>query len=196
VAAGPGPGHRPRTQPRTHRRPVPEGHRNRGRHRLPARGASPATDPQDPPPPRSQVAHRNRLRRDLPVGHRRPPPTDRGLATRALGHREQNPLGPRRYLRRRPIPSPHQRRTSGHGHPEKHRHQPPAPGRRDQHRRRPTTSEPRSTPTDHTTADLLNYDFAGALTRRVMRQCVCRSSIAVLRSLHGALVTLAARVTY
>jgi len=59
----------------------------------------------------------------------------------------------------------YQRRTPSHGHPEKHRPQPPAPSRRDQHRRRPATSQPRPTPTDPTTADLLKYDFAGALGR-------------------------------
>ncbi len=63
--------------------------------------------------------------------------------------------GPRRHLRRRPIPSPHPRRTSSHGHPEKHRPQPPAPEWTDQHSRRPTTSQPQPTPPDHTTADLL-----------------------------------------
>ncbi len=47
VEAGPGPGRRPRAPPRPHRHPVAEGHRDRGRHRLPARGASPATDQQD-----------------------------------------------------------------------------------------------------------------------------------------------------
>jgi len=145
------------------------GLRNRGRYRLPARGASPATDPQDPPPPRRQVAHRNRLRRNLAVRHRRPPFSGRRLVARALGHREPNPLGSRRHLRRRPIPDPHQRRTSGHGHPEKHRHQPSAPEQPDQHRRRPTTSQPRPTPPNHTPADLLKHDFAEALSGSALR---------------------------
>ena len=46
---------------------------------------------------------------------------------------------------------------------EKHRHQPHTPEQPDQHRRRPTTSQPQPTPPNHTPADLLKYDFAGAL---------------------------------
>ena len=44
-----------------------EGDRDRSRNRLPARRASSATDPQDPPLTRRADAHRNRLRRVFTV---------------------------------------------------------------------------------------------------------------------------------
>ena len=57
----------------------------------------------------------SRLRRHLARGHRRPPETDRRLATRPLAHREPVALGPRRHLRRGSLADQDQRRATGHG---------------------------------------------------------------------------------
>nr|WP_245546114.1 ISAs1 family transposase [Nocardia higoensis] len=43
--------------------------------------------------------------------------TDSPLFMRTLGNREPHPLGPRRHLRRRPLPDPHRPRTTSEGNP-------------------------------------------------------------------------------
>src|SRR3954453_8274016 len=79
--------------------------------------------------------------------------TDRGagrpgatgpLATRALGHRSPA-LGPRRDLRRGPLPDPDQQRPADHGRPAQPRHHRTTPGRGHQHRRLATPPRPRPT---------------------------------------------------
>ena len=61
-------------------------------------------------------------------------------------------LGPRRHLRRGPIPGPHRPRTPRHGQPAQPGHRHLAAGRPYQHRRRPALSRPPARPaatTDH-----------------------------------------------
>jgi hypothetical protein len=74
-----------------------------------------------------------------------------------LGHREQAALGQGRDLRRRPLPGPCRRRTTGHGEPREPRDQPATTPRPDQHRPRTTTSRRRQTTTTraphHVTSD-------------------------------------------
>ena len=109
------------------------------------------------PPDRPDPAHRDptrlkerrsRLRHHLrrtpggPTGH------PRRVGEGPLGHRKPAPLGPRRPLRRRPLPSPHRTRTPRHGHLPQHRDQPAPDDRLFVHRRRPPTSRraPRNRP--------------------------------------------------
>lgn len=87
----------------------------------------------------------------------------RRVGPRPLGHREPAALGPRRDLRRRPLPGPHRQRATSHGHHPQHRHQPAAPHRLGQHRRRTPTSRPTTRTTRQPTADLLKADFSEAL---------------------------------
>jgi predicted transposase YbfD/YdcC len=95
--------------------------------------------------------------------HRTPAGHPRLVGAPALGHRELPALGPRRHLRRRPLPGPHRQCPTRDGHPPQHRHQPAPPRRMDHHRRRPTTSRPQPPPDRHTPPDLLKHDFAEAL---------------------------------
>ena len=87
----------------------------------------------------------------------------RGLDPRPLVHREPPALGPRRHLRRGPLPGPHRQRPPRHGLPAQPRHQHRAPGRRQQHRPSPTASRLGPAQTRSTTPDQLRWDFAGAL---------------------------------
>jgi hypothetical protein len=93
-------------------------------------------------------------RRGRPPHHlRRHPsrvPDDPGcVGPGPLAQPEPAPLGQGRDLRRRPLPGPHRRRTTGHGDDAEPRDQ-PAPNRRlDQHRPRTATSRRRQpTPPD------------------------------------------------
>ncbi len=76
---------------------------------------------------------------------------------------KQASLGPRRHLRRRPLPGPHRAHTPDHGHPAEHRDQPAPDDRLDQHRRWPTTPLPRSRTDPHMPTDLLTHDLSGTL---------------------------------
>lgn len=85
------------------------------RHRFPTRCAN-AADPRPSPAPGPAETHhhRNRLRHHRPTrapGQTRPPGQ---LDPRPLVGRNQSPLGPRRDLRRRPLPDPHRHRAPGH----------------------------------------------------------------------------------
>ena len=81
----------------------------------------------------------------------RPAPGDPGrarrLGPRALADRERAALGPRRHLRRGPVPGPHRPRPASHGLAAQPRDQPAPPRRRHQHRSRTTPSRPRRPPT-------------------------------------------------
>jgi hypothetical protein len=101
----------------------------------------------------------------ISADHRAPATGPGRLGPRPPGHREPPAPGPRRDLRRGPIPGPHRQRPTGHGHAAEHRDQPAPPRRRDQHRRSPTTSRPETRPTHQPAADLMNRDFAAAITQ-------------------------------
>jgi predicted transposase YbfD/YdcC len=62
-------------------------------------------------------------------------------------HREPAALGPRRHLRRGPLPGPHRPRALGHGRVAQPRHRRRASIRRGQRRCRATPPRPRSSPT-------------------------------------------------
>ena len=91
--------------------------------------------------------------------------------------RQPAALGPRRHLRRGPLPGPHRRQPARDGHPPQHRDQPASPGRLDQPRRRPTASRQARASGRPTPAGPLKCDFAGALRagrsrhRGPMRPC-------------------------
>src|SRR5665647_1239699 len=148
------------------------GHGRRARRTIkvvqaPRLGPVPRRAPDRPDPahrdPSRQQDRRGRVRHHL----RRPPdgPTGhpRRVGERPLGHRKPAPLGPRRHLRRRPLPSPHRTRTPRHGHLPQHRNQPAPDDRLDLHRRRPPTSRPTPRTDPHMPTDVLKRDFAGAL---------------------------------
>ena len=123
-------------------------------NRLPARRAGASDHPPQPAADRRPVAHRNGLRDHRPdcrADHRR---RARRRLARALGHREPTALGPRRHLRRGPVPGQNRTRPGCHGDPAQPRHQPAAQPRRHQHRRGlpspQQTSQPRPTH-DHVT---------------------------------------------
>ena len=61
---------------------------------------------------RGPMPHRHPILHLLRRAHRR---TGRDRHTRPLGHREQPPLGPRRHLRRRPVPAAKGTRRPEHG---------------------------------------------------------------------------------
>ena len=146
----------------------------KGRHhrrgdRVPARRPGHPGHPQDPPglrphrPPR-QVAHRDRLRDHRPRAAPGPTRRARHLDPRALADRERPALGPRRDLRRRPVPNPYRRRPAGHGLAAELGHQPAPPRRRHQHRRRSPTSRPRRPPTTRTSHDQLTLPTPWSVT--------------------------------
>ena len=68
------------------------------------------------------------------------------LDPRPLVDREQHPLGPRRHLRRGPLPDPHRRRATCHGRPTQRRHRSHTHRRNHQHRRRQPPLRPRQQP--------------------------------------------------
>ena len=122
--------------------------------------AKPSRSSAGPPglrPDRAQgpLAHRDRLRDHRPGPA---PGTTRRAGVvdpRALADRERPALGPRRHLRRGPVPDPHRHRTPGHGLATEPGHQPAPPRWGDQHRRRTTTSRPQRDPAPRTTQDQL-----------------------------------------
>ena len=105
----------------------------------------------------------DRLRDHEPARASSPTGATRRVDPSPLAHREPDPLGPRRHLRRRPLPDPHRHRTVGHGRTTQRRHRCDPSHRRHQHRRRQPPSRPRQHPPAGPTRHHLN-DFAGALT--------------------------------
>jgi predicted transposase YbfD/YdcC len=106
------------------------------------------TDPSPPTTARrtETLHHRDRLR-----DHRSSNPPSQTVAPGRLDprppvDREQRPPGPRRHLRRRPLPDPHRHRTPSHGHPPQRRHRRPTPRRRHQHRHRQPPPRPQPQP--------------------------------------------------
>jgi predicted transposase YbfD/YdcC len=113
---------------------------------------------------KQQVDHRSRIRGHQPdhrASHRY---RTRHLDPRPLGHRKPPAQGPRRHLRRRPLPGPHPHRTPRHGLAPQPGPQHPANTRRHQHRPSPPTSRMGPAPTHRTTTDQLKGDFAGAVS--------------------------------
>jgi predicted transposase YbfD/YdcC len=85
------------------------------------------------------------------------------LGARPLAHREPPALGPRRHLRRRPLPHPLRQRTTSHGLPPQPRDQHPPHQRHHQHRTGPATSRMGPPSAHHNPHDLLKCDFAGTV---------------------------------
>src|SRR5450759_4607467 len=86
----------------------------------------------------------------------------RRRAARPLVHRGPTPMGPRRDLRRGPVPGPHRQRPPRHGQPAQPRDHHLAPDPDREHRRSPPTPCPTIGPAPTDDHDLL-MDFAGAL---------------------------------
>jgi hypothetical protein len=108
-------------------------------------------DPDPTPPPTARPTEtlhdRDRLRDHRSASTRGETVAARRLDPRTLGNREQDPLGPRCHLRRRPLPDPHRHRSPSHGHPPQRRHRRPTTGRCHQHRRRHPPPRPQRQPT-------------------------------------------------
>ena len=86
----------------------------------------------------AQDGLRDHLADRHPGTARRPCP----LRPRPLGNRGPAALGPRRHLRRRPLPGPHRQRPPRHGQPAQPGNHHPAPDRANQRRRRPALPRP------------------------------------------------------
>src|ERR1019366_2383984 len=99
-----------------------------------------------------EVVYRDRLRGHLADGDPGQPGPARRLLTRALVHRGQPALGPRRYPRRGFLPDPYPEWPPRHGQPAQPGHHHPAPDRPRLHRRRPAPPRPaalQATANDH-----------------------------------------------
>jgi len=106
-----------------------------------ARGSASPRPADRPDHPRTRRVHHRRPQHRDRVRHlqrrvrTRPPGDDRGMAARALGHREPCALRTGCDLRRGPLDRAHRHRPTGHGQPEKHSPQSAPAVRRRQHRR-------------------------------------------------------------
>src|SRR5660397_132073 len=131
---------------------------------LSARRASDPDRPSPAAPERHAVVHRDGLCDHL--AERDPDQSGRARrrAARSLVHRGPTPLGPRRDVRRGPVPGPHRQRPPRHGQPAQPRDHHLAPDPDRQHRRSPPTPCPTIGPAPTDDHDLL-MDFAGALAR-------------------------------
>jgi len=141
-----------RTRPRPDRETHGQGGHRHRRPALPPRRPGDPGHPPDPPHHRQQMAHRNLLRHYLTTRRAGPASPARGMDPRPLENREPAALGPRRHLRRGPLPGTHRHRAPRHGRDQEPGHLHPAPGRPRQHRPRPAAhrAEPRTrTPPAH-----------------------------------------------